>query len=556
MLRLLRVRNFALIDELELEFEPGLNLLSGETGAGKSLVVDALALIAGSKASGDVIRRGERRAVIEAVFDAPADFDLEAIGIDAEDDLVLRREISVDNRNRVFINSQPSTVSGLRALRPVLIDIHSQHEQQTLLDSRHQLDLIDRAADVMDRAAPSGAGDPKLRDTVRSLYDACSRLEDELGDLERTEAEILQRLDLLEFQRNEIERVGPNRGEAERLRERVGILAHSEKLFAAAAGGYQELYESESSILDRLAALGHDLKEARRYDERLGAAAEQTESARSLLEEIAFALRDYMNRLEVDPGELDSIQDRLSSLERLHRKYGDDLVAHLETVIQEMDTIGLRKTRRAEVSQQLSESRDRYAEAAGELSRVRRSVSNQLEKKVTREIRRLAMPRARFGIDWKRLEQGSATGIDSPRFMLAPNPGEDAAPLAAIASGGELSRTMLAVRTVLTGHGETGTLVFDEVDAGVGGEAAETVGRKLKGLSASYQVLCVTHLAQIARFADHHSRIEKLVVDGRTVTRVEGLDGNARVEELARMMSGPSVTDAAREHVRELLKRQ
>ncbi len=544
MLRLLRVRNFALIDELELEFGSGFNLLSGETGAGKSLIVDALALIAGGKASSDAIRSGERRAVIEAVFDSPENLDLQSMGIDPEDVLVLRREIFVDNRNRVFINSQPSTVSGLKRIAPALLDIHGQHEQQTLLDGRHQLELIDRAGN-----------NRELCSAVRSLFDTAAELEHELIALDRAEADVLQRTDLLEFQRNEIERVAPEPGETDRLRAQVGVLQHSEKLFEAAAGGYQRLYEAEASILEQLTAIERTLRNVLKYDSRLAAIGEQAESARAMVEELAFALRDYMNRLDIEPRKLDTLQERLSDLERLHRKYGADLVAHLEKVIQEMDTIGLRKSRRDQVSRRLSEIRDRYAEAAADLSRARRAISGKLGKRVTAEIRSLAMPEAQFRIAWKSIDPGRANGIDSPLFMLAPNPGEESAPLSAIASGGELSRTMLALRTVLAGDGETGVLVFDEVDAGIGGEAAETVGRKLKDLSEVYQVLCVTHLAQIARFADRHSRIEKLVVKGRTVTRVELLSGNARIEELARMMSGPSVSDAARKHVEELLDR-
>jgi DNA repair protein RecN (Recombination protein N) len=538
MLRLLRVRNFALIDELELEFDAGLNILSGETGAGKSLIVDALALIAGGKASSEIIRTGERRAIVEAVFDPPEDIDLGAIGIDAEDELVLRREISADNRNRVFINSQPSTVSGLKKIAPTLIDIHGQHEQQTLLDTGHQLALIDRAA-----------GNSKLADTVRSHYNSISALETELASLEQSEAEILQRTDLLQFQRDEIERVGPQAGETTALGEKVRILEHSGKLYEAAALGYQSLYEAESSIIEQLAGVERALEEVQKHDARLVEVTAQAATSRALVEEVAFALRDYLNHL-------DALQTRLSELEHLHRKYGDDLVTHLETVIQEMDTIGLRKTRMDEVSQQLSDVRSLYTSTAKALGKTRKAISGKLGKQVTHEIRSLAMPQAAFRIDWTELSPGRATGFDMPGFMLAPNPGEESGPLATIASGGELSRTMLALRTVLSQDGGTRTLVFDEVDAGVGGEAAETVGRKLKGLSGSYQVLCVTHLAQIARFADQHSRIEKLVVDKRTVTRVEAVGGNSQVEELARMMSGPSVTDTARRHVRELLKRQ
>ena len=546
MLRLLRVRNFALIDQLELEFEPGFNLLSGETGAGKSLVVDALSLLAGAKATTDLIRSGENRAIIEGVFQVSTPLNVESIGIDLEDgEVVLRREISADNRNRVYINSQPSTVSALRSLAPDLLDIHGQHEQQTLLRTSTQLALIDRVA----RAA-------SLRERVRTLYDAIGALEDEMTQLRTAESEVLQRTDLLRFQRDEIERTNPQAGETDQVRERVEILEHSGRLLETATESYHSLYEAESSVLSLLAAVERALGDVRAHDSRLGVIADQSESARALVEDMAFSLRAYVQKLEVDPGELEHLQTRLADLERLNRKYGPDLGAHLEKVIQELDNIGLTETKKAEIEKRLAELRDAFAESGGELSRLRRSCSTTLERSVTSEVQALAMPAAEFSIDWVTLDPPRATGIDLPRLMLAANRGEDKALLSQAASGGELSRVMLALRTVMADDGGGKSLVFDEIDAGIGGEAAETVGRKLKELSASYQVLSVTHLAQIARFADHHYRIEKLVVDSRTVTRIEPLTGDARIEELARMMSGPKVSEAARKHVQELLKRQ
>jgi DNA repair protein RecN (Recombination protein N) len=557
MLRLLRVRNFALIDELELEFGPGLNVLTGETGAGKSLIVDALALIGGAKASTGMIRSGEQKAVVEAVFDLPEGLDLEALGLDppepGETGLVLRREIAADNRNRVFVNSRPGSVAGLRQIAPAVLDIHGQHEQQTLLDPNHQLALVDRAVDL-----------PDLEKRVRELFHAVTHLASELRLLDGSERERAERLDLLGFQRQELERARPERGETSALRDRVRLLENSGRLLDAASRSYQTLYEDEGSVVERLGAVARALGEASRFDPALGLMADQAAAAISQVEETAFALRDYLGGLEVEPGELDAAQSRLAELERLHRKYGGDLIAHLETVIQELDTIGLHHNRRDQLSQQLSDARREYREAAEEQSGARRTASGDLADRVTAEIRSLAMPNARFLIDWTTVEPGRADGIDTVRFLLAANRGEAGGELAGIASGGEISRTMLALRTVLdagrsdrvridAGHGRT--LVFDEIDAGIGGEAAEVVGRKLRGLAQFDQVLSVTHLAQIARFADHHARIEKRVVGDRTVTRVETLDETGRIEELARMMSGRRITETARRHVRELLER-
>lgn len=552
MLRLLRVRNFALIDELALEFGPGLNVLSGETGAGKSLIVDALSLVAGAKASAEWIRSGEEKAVIEAVFDRPPGLDLESLGLDAPEpddtDLVLRREIAAGNRNRVFVNSQPSAVAALRQIAPAVLDIHGQHEQQTLLDPRHQLALVDRGVDR-----------PDLVERVRGLFHTVSQLEAELRELDAADATRAARVDLLEFQRAELERVRPGPGEAEALRDRVRVLQNAGRLVDAAASGYQTLYEADGSIVERLGAVARALGDAARVDAELDPVSIQIAAAISQVEEAAFALREYLGRLDVDAGnldgELDTVQSRLAELERMHRKYGGDLLAHLETVIQELDTIGLVDSRRSQVSQQLSESRLQYRAAAEELSRIRRRASGKLAERVTGEIRSLAMPEAGFRIEWETMEPGRGDGIDAVRFLLAANRGESAGGLAAIASGGELSRAMLALRTALKDPGEGRALVFDEIDAGIGGEAAETVGRKLAGLAGADQVLAVTHLAQIARFASRHVRIEKNVLGGRTVTRVETLDEAGRVEELARMMSGPRVTETARRHVRELLDR-
>lgn len=548
MLRLLRVRNFALIDELTIEFDRGLNVLSGETGAGKSLIVDALSLVAGGRASGETIRSGEHHAVVEAVIDNSGDsIDFDSLGLDRLPDggeLILRREILSDNRNRVFINNQPATASALRALASVLIDIHGQHEQQSLLNTATQLSLIDRAGQT-----------ETLRSRVGDLYDELHNLHEELESLAALEASMLQRQDLLTFQKAEIEQVAPEAGEADRLRNQVRVLAHAEKLLNAAGSAYEALYESESSLIGHLSSLLKTLGAESHHDERLQPIIRQIEAGNSSLEEAAWGLRNYLDQLDVDPRELEQLQARLAGLERLERKYGPNLLAHLDTVCQELDNIGLQEDRRSSLLAGLGRLEAEYETAARELSQKRRKAAVDLALRVTSEVRTLAMPQAVFSINWQPLTEPRRTGVDVPVWHLAPNPGEESAPLAAIASGGELSRTMLALRSVLARKDLVQTLVFDEIDAGIGGEAAEGVGRKLKELANAYQVLCVTHLPQIARFADRHARIEKTVRGGRTRTDLRVLEPEERVEELARMMSGTGVTKAARQHVRELLDR-
>lgn len=543
MLRFLRVRNFALIDQLEIHFEDAFNLLSGETGAGKSIVVDALGLVAGSKASLDAIRTGESRAIVEAVFDADLASDLERFGLDAEgSEIIIRREISSDGRNRVFINNQPSTVSALRELAPSLLDIHGQHDQQTLIESSSQLDLVDVFAGATELAA-----------RVRHLDEAIQKTEAELAELVADHARKVERLDLLRFQRDEIQRANPKPGETETAHQQLAVLSHATKLLDAATRGYEQLYESDTSVSSVLSQNERALRDASQYDKRLEPLAAQAESTRIQVQDLAAGLRDYAGRIEANPQELERLQSRLAELERLHRKYGPDLLAHLEKVNREMDSMGLAEAQKDKLLQQIASLREDYNKDAKTLSRKRRTASARLEAQVVRELKSLAMPNVRFVVQWSDLTSGRARGIDRADFMISANPGEDLRPLEKVASGGELSRIMLALRTVLVVDEASKTLIFDEVDAGVGGKAAETIGQKLQELSRRYQILCVTHLAQIAACAEHHYKIEKLVLDGRTVTRVEPLSGESRVDELVRMMSGSRVTDAARQHIREML---
>jgi len=546
MLRFLRVRNFALIDQLELHFENGFNLLSGETGAGKSIIVDALGLLTGAKASAEMVRSGENRAIIEAVFEADLKSELDRLGLDSEETgtgIIVRREISSDERNRVYVNNQPSTVSALRELAPSLLDIHGQHEQQSLLDNTKQLALIDVYADSTNLAAK-----------VREIFTALQAAEAELAELTADHARKLERLDLLTFQHVEIQKVDPRPGETEQVRQKLEILSNAGKLMEAAARGYEGLYESETSVLSIVAQIQRALRDAAQHDSRLQAHVEQIEASRISLQDVAYALRDYADKVDADPQELERAQSRLAELERLHRKYGPDLLEHLQKVRREMDSIGLTETKKDELKGKIGQLRQEYSQAAVSLSGKRRAASKKLEGAVERELKSLAMPNARFMITWADVSPGRASGIDRPELLISPNPGEDPRPLEKIASGGELSRVMLALRTILAVDDSEKALVFDEVDAGIGGKAAETVGQKLRELSSRYQVLCVTHLAQIAAFADHQYRIEKLVLDGRSVTRIEALSGEERVEELVRMMSGSRITAAAREHVKELLK--
>src|SRR6185369_16917707 len=433
MLRFLRIRNFALIDQLELHFEEGFNLLSGETGAGKSIVVDALGLLAGSKASAEMVRTGESRAVVEAIFETDVRAELDRLGLDSEEgdagDVIIRREISSDERNRVYINNQPTTVSALRELAPLLLDIHGQHEQQTLLDHSNQLTLIDVFADVSGLALK-----------VRDIFTTAEKIETELAELIADHARKTERLDLLAFQHDEIQKADPKPGETEESRQKLSVLANAGKLLDAAARGYENLYESESSVLSTIAQIARSLRDASQHDPRLEPIAEQIETARISIQDIAYTLRDYADHVDADPQELERVQARLSELERLQRKYGPDLLEHLHKVSREMDSIGLTETKKEELQAKLSSLREQYAEAAAQLSKKRRSASKKLEAAIERELQSLAMPHARFNIVWTDIQPGRASGIDRPELLISANPGEEPWPIEKIASGGELSR--------------------------------------------------------------------------------------------------------------------
>jgi DNA repair protein RecN (Recombination protein N) len=400
-----------------------------------------LGLLAGSKASGEMVRTGESRAIIEGVFQTDLRAELERLGLDSEArEVIIRREISSDERNRVYINNQPTTVSALRELAPQLLDIHGQHEQQTLLDHSSQLALID-----------AFSGSTVLASTVRDLFAAAEQAETELAELTADHARKVERLDLLTFQRDEIEHAEPKSGESQDIRQRLEVLSNAGKLLEAAARGYEALYEAEASVLSTMTQTLRFLRDAAQHDARLQPISEQMESARISIQDIAYALRDYADQVDADPQELARIQSRLAELERLHRKYGPDLLGHLQRVRREMDSIGLTETKKEELEGKITAIRRQYAEAASKLSKQRRTASRNFGAAVERELQSLAMPHARFTIEWTDIVPGRASGLDRPELLISANPGEDPGPLEKIASGGELSRVMLAMRTVLAG---------------------------------------------------------------------------------------------------------
>ena len=561
MLAELRLENYAVIDNVVIEFAAGLNLLTGETGAGKSILIDALGLLLGEKASSDVIRTGAERAVVAAVFesDGAAARSIEGIletnGLDAENgSLILQREIAP--KGRVFINNQPATVAVLKQIAPHLAVIHAQNESIVNFDAAARQELLDAYAGV------------ELKD-VAAAFAHWMEIRGHIAELEQDEQDRMRRLDLWNFQCREIEEARLRAGEDEHLEAEKRVLANAERIYGAAISAFDLLYEGNASTSSSLRAAQKHLEELARYEPKFQEALAALDSARISVEDVGATLRDYAGGIQASPERLAEIEERLALLDRLKRKYGPTL----EQTIVFGEDIRCKLSEMENKDQVLLELRALLAVAGGEYRKAARAVSRKrteagrkLEKLVEGEINDLAM-RASFRIAVEEDEDDAhwtPSGINQVVYRISTNAGEAMRPLEQIASGGELSRVMLALKaSVEAGTNPAGkkksaaaqrTLVFDEIDTGIGGRAAEAVGRKLKALSKGNQVLCVTHLPQIATFADHHYVIEKRETGGRAKTTVRQITGEERTEEVARMLSGAKLTETSRKHAEQMIK--
>ncbi|MCS7172463.1 MAG: DNA repair protein RecN [Armatimonadetes bacterium] len=568
MLRELHVRNFALLEDVRVEFGPGLNVLTGETGAGKSILLDALGACLGHRVGSDVIRTGATEARVEAVFElarAPeARAALDAAGIPLEDEvLILVREIG--GRGRAYANGTPVTVGTLREIGSFFVEIHGQHEGQRLLEPRTHLELLDASGDETVR---------RLRVEVEEAFARWSGLRSALAELERTERERARRLDLLRWQVQEIEAVHPRPEELAELEAARTRLVHAGRLAEATGGAYEALCGEEGAIrfVGKAAAL---LRQASQWDPGLYPLLQALEAARVQLDEVGLELRRYAEEVQADPRRLEEVEVRLHALRALQRKYGDtveEILAYRERALQEIAHLENLELHRAEVEGALREAEGALGHAVAALSAARREAARRLERSVEAHLRELGMPEARFWVGFEIREdpegvrvllpeeehrrlQVTPRGVDRVEFLFSANPGEPPRPLHRVASGGELARLMLALRSALAEAHPTPVMVFDEVDAGVGGHAAHVVGTKLASLARGAQVLCVTHLAQIAARADVHHAIRKVTSGGRTRTEVHRVEGDARVEEIARMLAGDPPTELSRRHAQELLLR-
>ena len=563
MLKELNIKNFAIIDQLRVEFTAGLCVFTGETGAGKSIVVDALNLALGERASADLIRTGCQEAVVEAAFelngrgtaDVTALLSGQGIETDPGEDLIVRRVLAASGKNKVYINGSLANLATLSALGASLADIHGQHEHQSLLSLERQMEMLDSFGNLA-----------ALRTDLSETYFRLQDVRTKLAELEAGERDRAQREDMLRFQKSEIEAAMLKPGEDAELASEQKLLANSEKLAELSRAADEALYSADNSVLSGLKKAVTGLREIAAIDSRLAPALELCEAGRAQIEEVAREMSAYADRVEFDPDRLEQIGDRLDLIQKLKKKYG----ATIEEIIEFGATAsaGLdRMERSAEEIERLTKEaqsiKSGLTARAQELTKKRGAAARELEKKIEAELSHLGMKKTTFIVKIVQ-EPGDDTldghklgprGADRVEFLISPNLGEDPKPLAKIASGGELSRIMLALKTILVEGDSIPTLVFDEVDAGIGGAVAEEVGKRLKRVAAGRQVFCITHLPQIASMATSHYGVSKSVKKDRTSTEVRLLEEKERVDEIARMLGGKTITEATIRHAEEMIGR-
>ena len=557
MLTLLKIKNIALIDELTIEFGAGLNLLTGETGSGKSIIVDSLGALTGERVSNDLIKDGETSATIEGLFTIPVDEDFRSIfeesgvEIDAaeQSELIVRRELSAAGKNRVFINGQLVTQGYLKRVGSYLVDIHGQGEQAGLYDVESHIEMLDEYAEV---------GSSKAK--VVEAFHKWSAVRSQLASLEKDTAEKLQLLDILRFQVGEIQAADLQPDEETTLEEEKRRLSNVEKLTSLSGDAFALLYDNAESTAATLEKAQRKVTELADFESQFAEYSEGVASARAVIEDLAFAVRDFRHHLEFSPERLNEIENRLAEILRLKRKYGDSVDAvleHLRVSDERLQNIEMAEFREEELKKQLAELRTANDAAARELHEKRKASAAKFEKQVEQNLQAVALDKARFEVRVDAMDSDDVSftpnGFDRVEFYFSANPGESPKPLAKVASGGEASRLMLILKTTIKASGPQKTAVFDEIDIGIGGRVAEAVGRKLKDLSASHQVLCVTHQPQIASLADRHFIVEKKASGGRTSVKARELSPAEQIEEIARMLAGEQITEAARENARSML---
>jgi DNA repair protein RecN (Recombination protein N) len=565
MLTNLIVQNYALLDEVNIEFSSGLNILTGETGSGKSILIGALGLILGSRATKDAIRSGMDSATVEGLFEWKSDEPMvplpEDLDIEIDDrTLIIRRDVTRDGRSRCTVNGHPVTVNVLKRLGEFLVDLHGQHDHQSLLDQRTHINFLDGFGDIK-----------RLKEQVAHAFRHFSGAARALKQLDEENLATRERRELYQFQLEELEKADVYPGEEDALEKELAVLEHAEQLIQVASTAYEALSQREDAVIDQLIQIIRSLEDIERIDVSLSEPVSNARSARYYLDDVVVFLQQYRDRIEFDPVRLDEVQERLEQLKMLKRKYGGTLkevCVYRDRMADEINRLETADEHRAELEEALEQARKNLTAKAEKLSTARKKTASRMETRVVKELTELGMKKTRFQvhIGWHEVADGpiviegksyqaDASGMDHVEFLISPNQGEELKPLVHIASGGEISRVMLALKVILAESDQVRTLVFDEVDLGIGGRIAESIGQKLKLLSQSHQVLCITHLHQVACWGHTHFTVHKESSRGRTVTQINHLDQDGRVQEIARMLAGETVDDMAVTHAREILRR-
>ncbi len=559
MLSELVVHNFAIIRHLDVSFQPGLNILSGETGAGKSILVGAVNLILGSRASQEMIRTGTNEATVEAVFllsdRAGLRERLHEWGLEATDEILIRRTISRSGRNRVHVNHQLLTLQQLQQLAKGLISVSGQHEHQLLLDSEIHLGLLDAFGNL-----------ESASEAVGKIYAGWSKTREELHKLRKFKQDQASQMDWMRFQLQELESAKLEPNEDKKLEQERNLLKHAATIRDAAQGAHQIIYAGRGAMLEQLAAVEKNVETLQSIDPSQAPLTNHLEQVRIHLEELSHSLQQYAHKISFDPQRMSAVEERLAVLQKLGKKYGGTVEAMLQRLEELKKSLSLEEDvefQEEQLEKELEKLGREYLQEAKELSRRRREAALRLSEEVEKTLAALDMPKARFAVGFYEEDSSqkdskppfTPTGIDRVEFLLSANPGEDLKPLVRVASGGELSRILLALKSLLSRRGEAETLIFDEVDTGIGGRTAELVGLQLERLAARHQVICITHLPQIACYGEHHYKVMKQTVDDETVTDIRLLSPEDRIEELARMLGGIAISEKTRAHAEELRQR-
>ena len=565
MLKSLQVKDYALIEQTFVEFVSGLNIITGETGAGKSILIDAMGLLLGDRASTEVVRKGAVKSIVEGIFDVANNKKVKAI-LDENDieffpELIMRREISLKGANRCFLNDTPVPLTLIKDLGNLLVDLHGQHEHQSLLRTETHIDFLDEFGDV-----------EVLLQDYKKQFDELSKSISELKNLREKESSLKEKKELYSFQIKEIDAISPVEGEEEQLNEELNILENSEKLLELTNNIYQTLYDSENSVHDLLGNIKNDLTELTEIDKNFSESDNECESALTLIEDISQFIRDYNSRIELEPEHLEEIRERLGSLNLLKKKYGssvDAVVAHRKKIGEEFEIAENYSDSIKNLENKIEKVRILCGESAKKLSLKRIQISQKVEKEVQEVLKYLGISDSVFKVnitheaaDNKSLNsipvdgrhfKYTSKGYDEIEFFISTNLGEDSKPLAKVASGGEISRIMLALKTILAKNDKLPLLIFDEIDTGVSGRVAQKVGQALKNLAEYHQIISITHLPQIAGLANHHYAVEKRVNDGRVISSIRKLESDERIREVAKLMSGENLTEASIKSAAELM---